>query len=119
MNRLIVLGDRFAIINCYGDILVTGITYKQVIANYCKEYDCTTDDMWKMVEKDYTRTFYDREHDKYLTSDILLDEFNSDADLIDRYNWNFGDYIAEICGKNGTLEEIKKDWNSLLKVKEA
>lgn len=117
MNRIIILGDRFAIINCYGDILVTGITIQAVIAAYCKEYDCTTREMWKLTEKDYSRVFYDEEHDKYLTSDMLLDEFNSDSDLIDRYNWKFGDYIADISGKNGTLEEIARDWNALLSAK--
>lgn len=122
--RLIILGDCYAVINCYGDIIASAPTRVETLDKLCTKYDYNAEDIASDLEtdiiaecqyimKDWSRVFYDHEQDKYITSDILLDEFNSDGDLLDKYNWKFLDYIRECCSKNGTLEEIPKNWEKL------
>lgn len=117
--RLIVIGDMYGVINVCGDLLC----YEETITK-CKErlkikYDFTDTEMDFSDEPDeenlilvpdFTKTLYDREHDNYLTADILHELFFEDRDAVERFNGDFSAYFDECTGKNGTLEIIERQW---------
>lgn len=53
------------------------------------------------------RIFYDTEHGVYITETELAAEFQPSENFPHFNNW-----LREIAGKNGTLEEIKGNENS-------
>lgn len=117
--RLIVIGDMYGVINVCGDLLC----YEETITK-CKErlkikYDFTDaemdfsdepDEENLVLVPDFTETLYDREHDNYLTADILHELFFEDKDAVERFEGNFSAYFDECTGKNGTLEIIERQW---------
>lgn len=117
MFRLIVIGAELAIINAFGDIMViakNGENGAELREMFCTRYDYTMDEIEEqnLIITDWTNVYYDREHDKYITFDMLYEEFYFTPDIYDRWGYNgFENWFKEVTGKNGTLEIIeRKKW---------
>ena len=117
--RLIVIGDMYGVINVCGDLLCYCETIKDCKERLKIKYDFTDaemdfsdepDEENLVLVPDFTKTLYDREHDNYLTADILHELFFEDKDAVERFNGNFSEYFDECTGKNGTLEIIERQW---------
>lgn len=120
--RLIVLGDMYGVINPCGDLLCYCTTIKE-----CKErlkikygftdaemdYADEVDEENLVLVSDFTTTLYDREHDNYLTADILHNLFFENKDAVERFNGNFSAYFDECVGENGQFEVIERNWGDL------
>lgn len=117
--RLIVIGDMYGVINVCGDLLCYEKTVKDCKERLKIKYDLTDaemdfsdepDEENLVLVSDFTKTLYDREHDNYLTADILHELFFEDKDLVERFNGDFSAYFDECTGKNGTLKIIERKW---------
>lgn len=117
--RLIVIGDMYGVINVCGDLLCYCETIKDCKERLKVKYDFTDaemdfsdepDEENLVLVSDFTETLYDREHDNYLTADILHELFFEDKDAVERFNGDFSTYFDECVGKNGTLEIIERQW---------